>query len=67
MRAQVLVLLGTMGAAVIVGMLHTRAPAWALAWLPWVTALWALMLPVAVFLQVVPFSSPCNSSCVSAG
>lgn len=41
-----------MAAAAIVGVLHTRAPHWALAWLPWVTALWALTLPVAVFLQV---------------
>lgn len=49
-------LLGTMAAASIVGMLHTRAPAWALALLPWVTAMWALMLPVAVFLQVLSLS-----------
>ena len=49
-------LLGTMAAASIVGMLHTRAPTWALAWLPWVTAMWALMLPVAVFLQVLSLS-----------
>lgn len=52
MHVQVLVLLGTMATASIVALLHTQAPPGALALLPWVTALWALTLPVAVFLQV---------------